>query len=185
MMEKLNPTARRDLFGSKINRDHSPAFVYGVPWLSIILASLVPMLPVLAPAPVVPPLSFMFLLGWRLLRPGLLPLWAGFPLGLIDDLLSGQPLGSSVLLFSLTLIALDLFELRFPWRGFWQDWIVASVLITLFLLFSAMLSGAKLDLLHFWLLAPQLLLSVLLFPIIVGAVTVLDRLRLLRVRRID
>ena len=184
-MEKLSPTARRDLFGSKINRDHSPALVYGVPWLSIILASLVPMLPVIAPAPVVPPLAFMFLLAWRLLRPGLLPLWAGFPLGLVDDFLSGQPLGSSILLYSLTLIALDLFELRFPWRGFWQDWIVAAVLILLFLLLSAVFSGARLDLLHFWLLAPQLLLSLVLFPIIVGVVAILDRLRLLRVRRID
>ena len=184
-MEKLSPTARRDLFGSKINRDHLPALVHGVPWLSIILVSLVPMLPVIAPAPVMPPLAFMFLLAWRLLRPGVLPLWAGFPLGLIDDLLSGQPLGSSILLFSLTLIALDLFELRFPWRGFWQDWIVAAGLITLFLLFSAVFSAAKLDLLHFWLVAPQLLLSLVLFPIIVGVVAMLDRLRLLRVRRID
>ncbi len=184
-MEKLNPTARRDLFGSKINRDHSSALVYGVPWLSIILASLVPMWPVIAPAPVVPPLAFMFLLAWRLLRPGVLPLWAGFPLGLCDDLLSGQPLGSSILLFSLTLIALDLFELRFPWRGFWQDWIVAAVLIMLFLLLSGVFSAARLDLLHFWLLAPQALLSLVLFPIIVGVVAILDRLRLLRVRRID
>ena len=54
---------------------------------------------------------------WRMLRPGLLPLWAGLPMGLFDDMYSGQPLGSGILLFSLTLIALDLIELRFPWSG--------------------------------------------------------------------
>ena len=183
-MERLNPASRSDRFGSKINRDHSPVLVYGVPWLSIVLAALFPMLPVIAPAPVLPPFAYIFLLAWRLLRPGLLPLWAGFPLGLVDDLLSGQPLGSSILLFSLTLIALDLFELRFPWRGFWQDWLLASVLMTLFLLLSALFSGAPVRLLHLSLLAPQLLFSLILFPIIVAVVAVLDRIRLLRVKRI-
>lgn len=183
-MERLNPNARTDVFGKKINRDHSPVLVYGIPWLSIMLASLAPLLPVLAPAPLLPPFSFIVLLAWRLLRPGLLPLWAGFPLGLWDDLFSGQPLGCAIVLFSLTLIAFDLLELRFPWRGFTQDWLVSSLFMAAYILFSAFLSGADATILQLSLLAPQTLLSFALFPIIVRIVAVLDRIRLLRVRRI-
>ena len=100
MIDQINPRARRDEFGSKINRDHSRLLAYGVPWLSILLFSLTPMLPVIAPAPVMPPLGYMMMLAWRLMRPGLLPLWAGLPLGAFDDLFTGQPIGSGVLQFS-------------------------------------------------------------------------------------
>ena len=88
-METLNPKSRRDPFGSRINRAHSPAArLRRCRGLTILLGSLTPWLPVIAPAPVLPPFGFMMLLAWRLLRPGLLPLWAGLPLGLFDDLYS-------------------------------------------------------------------------------------------------
>ncbi len=130
-METLHPKARRDPFGSKINRSHWPLLAYGLPWLSILLGSLTPWLPVIAPAPVLPPFGFMMLLAWRLARPGLLPLWAGLPLGLFDDLYSGQPLGSAVLLFSLVLMAIELIEIRFPWRNFWLDWLTAAAILVI------------------------------------------------------
>ncbi len=183
-METIHPKARRDRFGTKINRAHMPLLAYGLPWLSILLGSLAPWLPVIAPAPVLPPLGFMMLLAWRLLRPGLLPLWAGLPLGLFDDLYSGQPLGSGVLLFSLTLIAIELIEIRFPWRNFWLDWITASAIVVLYLAIAAVLSGAPLALVQLTLIMPQLLLSVVLFPVIARLVAQLDRLRLMRVRRV-
>jgi len=126
----------------------------------------------------------MLLLAWRLLRPGLLPLWAGLPLGFFDDLFSGQPLGSGVLLFSLTLIAIELIEIRFPWRNFWLDWMTASAIMVLYLTIAAALSGAPIALVQFTLIMPQLLLSVVLFPVIARLVAQLDRLRLMRVRRI-
>jgi len=183
-METLHPKARRDRFGTKINRSHMPLLAYGLPWLSILLGSLAPWLPVIAPAPVLPPLGFMLLLAWRLLRPGLLPLWAGLPLGFFDDLFSGQPLGSGVLLFSLTLIAIELIEIRFPWRNFWLDWMTASAIMVLYLTIAAALSGAPIALVQLTLIMPQLLLSVVLFPVIARLVAQLDRLRLMRVRRI-
>lgn len=183
-MERLNPQSRRDRFGSRINRTHLPLLAYGLPWLTIMLASLTPWLPVIAPAPVLPPLGYIMLLAWRLLRPGLLPLWAGLPLGLFDDLYSGQPFGSAILLFSLTLLAIELMEARFPWRNFWLDWLTATAMLTIYIALAALLSGAALTVVQLTVMVPQLLLSIVLFPIIARIVAMLDRLRLMRVRRI-
>jgi rod shape-determining protein MreD len=184
-MEQLNPRSRRDPFGSRINRTQSSLLAYGLPWLTIMLGSLTPWLPIIAPAPVLPPLGYMLLLAWRLLRPGLLPPWAGLPLGLFDDLYSGQPMGSGVLLFSIALIVIELVEIRFPWRSFWLDWLTATGLIVPYLVVAAMLSGTELTVVQPRVIAPQLLLSLVLFPIIARMVAMLDRLRLMRVRRID
>ena len=160
MIDPINPRARRDAFGSKINRDHSPMLAFGVPWLSIVLASLTPLLPIIAPAPIVPPLAFMLMLAWRLMRPGLLPSWAGLPLGAFDDLFSGQPFGSGILLFSLTLIGIELLDARFPWRSFWQDWIIAIAVIAAYLVLAALVSGAHPNSGVFIALVPQAVLAV-------------------------
>lgn len=183
-MEPINLRAHEDAFGRRINRGHSPALVYGVPWLSIMIGSLVPWLPVIAPAPVLPPLGFMLLIAWRFVRPGLLPLWAGLPLGLFDDLFSGQPLGSGILLFSLALLAIEGLEMRFPWRTFLLDWVAAALLLLLYLAAAALVSGAALTLVQLVVIVPQLLLSIALFPIIARMVGMLDRLRLMRLRRL-
>jgi rod shape-determining protein MreD len=184
MIDQINPRARRDTFGSKINRDHSPLLAFGVPWASILLASLTPWLPIIAPAPIVPPLAYMLLLAWRLMRPGLLPLWAGLPLGAFDDLFSGQPFGSGILLFSLTMMGIELLDMRFPWRSFWQDWIIAIGLIAVYLVLATILSGARLDQMELVSLAPQFLLAIVAYPVVARIVSLLDRLRLLRVRRL-
>jgi rod shape-determining protein MreD len=184
-MEQLNPQSRRDPYGSRINRRESLLLAYGLPWATILLGSLTPWLPIIAPAPVLPPFGFLLMLAWRLLRPGLLPLWAGLPLGLFDDLYSGQPMGSGVLLFSIALIVIELVEIRFPWRNFWLDWLTATGLIVPYLVAAALLSGTELTIVQLRVIAPQLLLSLVLFPIIARVVAMLDRLRLMRVRRID
>jgi len=183
-METLNPKSRRDHFGSRINRTHWPVLAYGLPWVSIMLGSLTPWLPIIAPAPVLPPLGLMMLLAWRLLRPGLLPLWAGFPLGLFDDLYSGQPFGCGILLFSIALIAIELVEIRFPWRNFWLDWLTATGILVPYVVVAALVSGSEMTLVQLTVITPQILLSVMLFPIVARVVAVLDRLRLMRVRRI-
>jgi rod shape-determining protein MreD len=126
----------------------------------------------------------MLLLAWRLRRPGLLPLWAGLPLGLFDDLYSGQPFGSGVLLFSLTLLGIELLEIRFPWRNFWLDWLTASAMMIAYLVVAALLSGAAPTFVQLAVIVPQILLSIVLFPVIARLVAHLDRLRLMRVRRL-
>ena len=115
-----------------------------MPYASIMLASILPVLVLADVMPLVPPLGLLMLLAWQMVRPGLLPLWVGAPLGAFDDLFSGQPFGSAMLLWSLALIAIELIEARFPWRGFFQDWFSAGLAATIVWLASLMLSGAKL-----------------------------------------
>lgn len=170
-------------FRKKINRAPSPVIAIVVPWFAVMLGSLSPTWPVIASAPLLPPLGFLILLAWRQLRPGLLPVWAGLPLGLFDDLFSGQPLGSAVLLWSIALIALEVIELRFPWRNFFLDWLVAAGLITLYLP-SAMglaLGGTP----SFIALAPQLMISIFAYPLVGRLVALFDRLRLMNFRALD
>ena len=82
------------------------------------------------------------------------------------------------------MIGLEALDLRFPWRSFVQDWLVAAFVIIVYLLAAALVSGADLDTFQFQFLIPQVLLSLVTFPIIAGMVSLLDRLRLKRVRKI-
>lgn len=183
-MERLNLQSRSDRYGSRINRDHSPWRARSVPWLSIMAGSLVPTVLLADVAPLVPPLGFLMLLGWRLVRPGLLPLWAGAPLGAFDDLYSGQPFGCAMVLWSLALITLELLEARSPWRGFWRDWSAAGLVAVVYVLSALALAGIPISAETLRAVLPQGLLSVLLYPIITRMVAELDRFRLARSRRI-
>lgn len=118
------------------------------------------------------------------MRPGLMPMWVGVPLGAFDDLFSGQPFGSAILLWSLTMIALELIETRFPWRGFWQDWFTAGLGILLYIFAAMLVSGATLSLPLVQTIVPQIALSILLYPLIARMIASADRFRLSRARRI-
>lgn len=164
----------------RINRAPLPIVARSVPWVSVMLGSLLPGWLFMASAPYVPPFGFLTLVAWRQLRPGLLPVWAGLPLGLFDDLYSGQPMGSGILLWSATMIVLDLIEARFPWRSFALEWLVASALIVAYILAclgAANASGAAAPV---TVLAPQVIVSVLAYPIVGRIVAALDRFRLIR-----
>jgi rod shape-determining protein MreD len=178
------PSLQRDRFRKRINRAPWPLLVRTVPWLTIMLGSLVPTWLVIASAPLLPPLGFLFLLAWRQLRPGLLPVWAGLPLGLFDDLYSGQPLGNAVLLWSLAVIVLDAIEERLPWRNFATEWLVASGLIAAYLLLGLAIANIAGGTAPFPVIAPQLILSVFLYPLAGRMVAAFDRFRLLPLRRV-
>ena len=181
-MDRADPRSRRDAYGSRINRTHSPLLAYAVPWATILVASLLPAFPIASAAPVVPPFGLIVLVAWRLVRPGLLPVWAGFPRGLFDDLFSGQPFGSGILLWSMAMIAIEAIETRFPWRSFVQDWLIAGGILGGYIALAAAFSGAHLGGPLFAALVPQVLLSLMLYPVIARMISALDRFRLLRVR---
>lgn len=173
------PSNATDRFRRRINRAPSPLLAHSVPWVSVMLASLLPAWLFVASAPYVPPFGFLTVVAWRQLRPGLLPVWAGLPLGFFDDLFSGQPMGSATMLWSVAMIVLDAIEARFPWRNFALEWLVATVLILIYILAclgTANLAGARAPI---DVLAPQAFVAVLLYPIVGRIVAALDRFRLI------
>lgn len=150
-----------------------------IPAASVVAGSMVPLVPLVAQAPVLPPIGFMIFLAWRFLRPEIWPLWAGLPLGLFDDLMAGNPIGSGMLLWTVMLLAFDLADNRAMWRDYWLDWIVATAVLTLYILLtmalSAFVGGG-------WLVAPllpQILVSVLFVPLLLRFCARLDAWRLL------
>ncbi|MCJ2181846.1 rod shape-determining protein MreD [Novosphingobium sp. 1949] len=176
-------SGRRDkAAGTRINRAPSPVIARVVPWLTILFASLVPGWLVIASAPMLPPFGFLTYMAWKQMRPGLLPLWAGLPLGLFDDLFSGQPFGSAVLLWSFSAIAIDYFEERFPWRNFAIEWLVATSLIILYVLACYLLANLVAAHAPVSVVVPQLVLSVFAYPLIGRLVGHFDRWRLIAFR---
>ena len=145
-----------------------------IPVVSVMLASLAPLLPMIASTPIVPPFGFMMLIGWRLLRNDLWPVWTALPLGLFDDLFGGAPIGSAMALWTITLLAIDAVDRRWVWRDHLQDWGIAVSAIAIYLLCAMVLSAGHAPL---WVLLPQLSLSALLFPWMMRIVAMLDRWR--------
>lgn len=148
-----------------------------IPVLSVMIASMMPLLPVVATAPLLPPFGLMALLAWRLLRPDLWPVWAALPLGLFDDLFSGQPLGSGVALWTLAFLAVETIDRRMVWRDHWQDWGIAVALIAGVLVLGLVLATIAGGATPLAVLLPQIALSALLFPLVARACAALDRRR--------
>ena len=161
-----------------INRAPSPQLAHTAPWLSIMLASLLPAMPVIASAPVLPPFGFLVLLAWRQVRPGLLPVWAGLPLGAFDDIFSGQPFGSAILLWSSAMIGLELVEARIPWRSYLFDWLAAAAIIFGYLVLMLTFANAAGGAAGLPAILPQAATAVLIYPLAGRMVSALDRLRL-------
>ena len=177
--EAINQRLRK-----RINRAPSPILSRGVPWASVMLLSLVPFAPLFVSAPIMPPLAFMALLAWRMLRPGMLPVWAGAPLGAFDDLYSGQPFGSAVLLWSLAMLLMDLVDVRLRWRGFLQDWALAAALIAAYLALAALVANLAGGAAPWRVMVPQIALAVIAHPLVTRLIAALDKLRLLPLQKV-
>lgn len=156
----------------------APGRARALPWVSVATGSLVTIVPVIATVPILPPFGLLMLLTWRLLSRFALRPWAAAPLGLFDDLLSGQPLGSAVLLWSACFLLIDVIERRMVFRGFWQDWLIASGAIL------CCIGGARILALPLGVgidaaLLAQAAATILLFPMAVRLVAWIDRKRAL------
>lgn len=180
---RLSPLSK-DRFRKRINRAPSPLLARSVPWATVMLGSLLPAWIFIASAPFLPPFGFLVLVAWRQLRPGLLPVWAGLPLGLFDDLYSGQPLGNGVFLWSVAVIALDVIEARLPWRNFFTEWLVAAALIGAYIVLSLGVANIAGGAAPVEVVVPQVILSVLLYPVIARMVAAFDRFRLIPFREV-
>lgn len=135
-----------------------------LPAVSVVLASSLTLWPFIARVPLLPPFGLLILLGWRLARPESLRIWAPLPLGFFDDLISGQPLGSAMLLWMACFFMIDLVDQRVIHRDFWQDWLVAAGSIAFCLIVGRLVAsplGAHVD----TVLLLQVAVTILLFPL--------------------
>jgi rod shape-determining protein MreD len=165
---------------SRIDRPPSLMRISGTPIVSTMIGSMAPLLPIIATAPSMPPFGLLLLIAWRLRHRTLWPVWVGLPLGLWDDIFSGQPLGSSMLLWTLVMLGLDVIDRRMVWRDFWQDWGLASALLALVLTGGLIIANWTGGNTAWLIIAPQILASIALFPMIARLCAALDQWRLLR-----
>jgi rod shape-determining protein MreD len=165
-------------YESRFDREPSTLKMLAIPIASVALASMITTLPILATQPLLPPFGLMMMLAWRLMRPGLLPMWAGLPFGLLDDIFSGQPFGSAGFLWSLAILVIEVIDARASWRDHIQDWMIASFIIVIALLGGLFISGLAYARPEAVVLVPQMILSVLLYPLVVRICSRLDSWRL-------
>ncbi len=165
-------------YESRFDREPSTLKMLAIPIASVILGSMVTTLPFFTAQPLLPPFGFLLFLSWRLMRPGLLPVWSGVPFGLMDDIFSGQPFGSAGLLWSLAMLVIEIIDSRAIWRDHIQDWIIAALLIIAVLLGGLWITGLAHAASSPIVLLPQIILSILLYPLVVRICARLDSWRL-------
>ena len=161
----------------RIGQGPKPFAVF-VPMLSVLVASLFAALPVVTTSGWFPDFGFLVLISWRLLRSDPWPAWWAAPMGLVNDLFTGHPIGFSVTLWSATMLVLDLVDRRTQWRDYWIEWVLAAVLLTIdeWLQWRiAAITGARVP---FLAVVPPIAISVFIFPLSAWIVSRLDRWRL-------
>jgi rod shape-determining protein MreD len=183
-MKKQILATGRTIFGphreyeSRIERQQSPLKIVLIPVLSVMVGSMATAMPLFTEGPLLPPLGFLVMLGWRLMRPGIWPAWVGMPFGLFDDLWSGQPFGSAALLWSLTMLGIEMIDARAVWRDHVQDWFIGAIAIMLVILGGLGISGLAHRAPEVSVVVPQILISILVFPLVVRLCARLDKWRL-------
>jgi rod shape-determining protein MreD len=151
-----------------------------VPVATTLLASLLDALPIVTTTPLIPDFAFLVLLAWRLLRPELWPAWAALPLGFVNDLVSGHPLGQSMAVWTAIFLLLELAGSRTGWRDYWLDWLFASFAIVAHSAAGWLVARQMGSQTLFAVMLPQLGLSIFAYPLVARMVVGLDRWRLAR-----
>lgn len=149
-----------------------------VPLGSTIVAILLVLLPFIAVTALVPDLGLMMLVAWRLLRPEIWTANTAMGLGLFNDLVAGNPLGQSILLWTSLFLVFDLIDARLGFRDYLMDWAIAAAAIAgvhAGAWYIALLLGSDTS---FIIVLPQMALGALAYPIVARIVIGLDRWRL-------
>ena len=150
-----------------------------IPAASVVVGSLLSLLPIVSATGWWPDFGLLMLLGWRLLRADAWPAWWAAPLGFVNDLLVGNPIGLSIALWSAMMIAMDILDRRTQWRDYWIEWAIATLFIALAELAQwrvAAVLGARVP---FNVSAlPAIIVSILCFPVAAFLAARIDRWRL-------
>jgi rod shape-determining protein MreD len=153
-------------------------FASYIPAASVIAASLLAALPIVTSSGWYPDFGYLFLLSWRLLRSDPWPPWWAAPLGFVNDLFTGNPVGFSIALWSATILALDLIDRRTMWRDYWIEWGLATLFLALDGWLQWRLAAAVGARVPYMAMVPPLLVAICSFPLAAWVVSRIDRWRL-------
>lgn len=153
-------------------------FATFVPAASVVAAILLNALPIVSTSGWYPDFGYLLLLAWRLLRADPWPAWWAAPLGLVNDLFTGSPIGFSIALWSVTMLALELIDRRTMWRDYWIEWVLAAVFLFLAEWLEWQLAAVVGAAVPFSAVLPAVLIAILSFPVAGWAVSRIDRWRL-------
>lgn len=148
-----------------------------VPWISVLIASMLSALPIVARVGWWPSAGFLMLLAWRIRRSDCWPSWAAAFLGLVHDVISGGTIGFSVALWPFVMLAMDVIDRRTMWRDWRLEWVIAGgfIILSEFLEWRvASVAGAPV---RFALIWPAMLVAILTYPVASYFVHRLDRWR--------
>lgn len=149
-----------------------------IPAASVVAASLLSCLPMVALSGWFPDFGFLMLIGWRLYRSSVWPSWWAAPLGLANDLITGDPIGLSMSVWMAAMLALDVLDRRTAWRDYWIEWALAALLILMSEAAQwqvAAWTGARVP---FSAMIPPVLIAIAAFPVVAWLVSRIDRWRL-------
>jgi rod shape-determining protein MreD len=149
-----------------------------VPAATVVAASLLAALPIVSSSGWYPDFGYLVLIGWRLLRADPWPAWWAAPLGLVNDLFTGYPIGLSVALWAATMLALDLIDRRTMWRDYWIEWVLAAVLIAIDEWLQWRIAGLIGAPFPFTRMVPPTIISICTFPVVAWIVSRIDAWRL-------
>lgn len=164
--------------GKRLNRGPRP-MAEAVPALSVVVASLFALLPIISATGWWPNWGVLMLVAWRMLRADAWPAWWAAPLGFFNDLVTGDPIGLSIASWSAIMIVMDFVDRRTQWRDYWIEWAAACLLIAgceLAQWWAATASGAPVAFNQST--GPSIISSILCFPLAARLVALIDRWRL-------
>jgi rod shape-determining protein MreD len=164
--------------GARLNQGPRAGADY-VPAISVVLGSMVSLLPIVSATGWWPDWGLLMLVAWRLLRADAWPAWWAAPLGFANDLIVGNPIGLSVALWTAMMIAMDILDRRTMWRDYWIEWGIAALFIALAELAQwrvAAMLGAPVPL--GVTAGPSTAVGILCFPVAAFLVSRIDRWRL-------
>ena len=150
-----------------------------IPAITVIAGSMVCLLPIVSSTGWWPDWALLMLVAWRLLRADAWPAWWAAPLGFANDLITGNPIGLSIALWSAIMIAMDVLDRRTMWRDYWIEWAIAVLFVGLAELAQwrvAAILGAPMPLNMS--AGPSIIVAVLCFPVAAFLAARLDRWRL-------
>ena len=153
-------------------------FAAFMPTASVLVASFLAALPIVTTTGWYPDFGFLALISWRLLRSDPWPAWWAAPMGLANDLITGAPIGLSVVLWSATMLALDLIDRRTQWRDYWIEWVLAAVLIAIDEWLQWRIAAAVGARVSLSAIAAPIAISVFVFPLSAWLVSRIDTWRL-------